>query len=145
MDATKHFIKHHQQNVKDDTASNAVSDVYWPNRNTKYLLDTGLLSNDGKPYFGYALCHLYTKTHSNGNSKRYLYCLGVMACQDPKCNFLQRPMQPKSKNSVPRHVLQSMFVSEANVSAIVGHCKFWVCSLADVARHSSLINIFVFC
>ena len=97
MDATKHFIKHHQQNVKDDTASKALSDVYWPNGNTKYLLDTGLLSNDGKPYFGYTLCHLYTKTHSNGNSKRYLYCLGVMACQDPKCNFLQRPMQPKSK------------------------------------------------
>ena len=27
MDVTKHFIKHHQQNVKDDTASKALSDV----------------------------------------------------------------------------------------------------------------------
>ena len=76
----------------------------WPNGTIEFEVPKHHQEKDGKPYIGYALCHLSTDKMKNGDEKRRYFCLGVFACSVNDCPFVARPMHPlrKKMNAVPR-------------------------------------------
>ena len=57
-----------------------------------------LLDDKGRPYFGWAFCHVNTSSNRCTNIVRwYCYCMGVFQCSVDGCTFCARPLWPSSK------------------------------------------------
>lgn len=68
----------------------------WPDGEVSFQAVEQNLGENGKPYFGWSLCHLHAKAQGKV-VKRYYYCLGVYQCQHAKCSFRARPQLPQTK------------------------------------------------
>lgn len=88
-------------NKESDTA-----DATWPDGTLENVpVPASIVSGPGKmPHFGWALCQSAQKGLTNGDLRRFYYCLGVYKCTE--CDFVARPLMPDSrykKHGCPPH------------------------------------------
>lgn len=73
-------------------------DATWPDYTLENVhVPVSNITGPGKtPHFGWAVCQNAQKGLSNGDFRRWFYCLGVYQCTE--CDFVARPLLPTSRD-----------------------------------------------